>query len=151
QGYTLASGDLAFTINGSVGFPNTLNNMYNAWKDRTPLVVGSQREPLAIQGGRDAFEDWDDYLAPSAAFTRWRWSVQQPERIPEITRRAFKIACTPPEGPVALAFPVDVLAKRWVRAAIVDRDRFLLKPQVKPDPALVEQAAKLLLEAREPI
>jgi len=151
QGYTLGSGKIAFTVNGSAGFPNTLNNMYNAWKDRTPLVVGSQREAGGVQGGRDAFEEWDDYLAPSASFTRWRWSVQQPERIPEITRRAFKIASTPPEGPVALAFPADVLSAKGLKATIVDRDRFIIKPTVKPSRKLAEAAARLLIEAKNPV
>ena len=151
QGYTLASGKAAFTINGSAGFPNTLNNMYNAWKDRTPIVIGSQRQPSGVQGGRDGFEEWDDYLGPSASFTRWRWSVDQAERIPEITRRAFKIAATPPEGPVTLAFPVDLLTASRVRAAIIDGDKFLIKPKVKPDPGLISEAARLLVEAQSPI
>ena len=151
QGYTLASGKIAFTVNGSVGFPNTLNNMYNAWKDRTPLVIGSQREAAGVQGGRDAFEEWDDYLSPSASFTRWRWSVDQGSRIPEITRRAFKIASTPPEGPVALAFPLNVLSATGLRAAIIDYDKFIIRPTVKPNPSLVEEAAQLLIKARNPV
>lgn len=151
QGHSLASGAPAFTVNGSVGFPNTLNNLYNAWKDRSPLVVASQREPRATSGGRDAFEEWDDYLAPSAAFTRWRWSVDRADRVPEILRRALRIASTPPEGPVTLAFPEDVLAERGARATIVSGERFLKRPEVRPGPTLVSEAAKLLLEARSPL
>ena len=151
QGYVLASGQTAFTVNGSVGFPNTLNNMYNAWKDRSPIVVASQREATGIHGGRDAFEEWDDYLSPSASFTRWRWSIDQTERIPEITRRAFKIAVTPPEGPVALALPIDVLTSRRARAEIVERDKFIIQPRVKADPRQVEEAARLLVAAKSPL
>jgi acetolactate synthase I/II/III large subunit len=151
EGYALGSGTVAFTLNGSVGFPNTLNNMYNAWKDRTPLVIASQREPTGLQGGRDAFEEWDDYLGAAASFTRWRWSVDQARRVPEITRRAFTIAATAPAGPVALAFPRDVLAARGVRAAIVDRERFLLRPKLAPAPRAVEAAAEALVEARSPL
>ncbi|HJQ83264.1 MAG TPA: thiamine pyrophosphate-binding protein [Candidatus Binatia bacterium] len=151
QGHALASGTCGFTVNGSVGLPNTLSNMYNAWKDRTPIVSASQREASTVHGGRDAFEEWDDYLSPSASFTRWRWSVDRAERIPEIVRRAFKIASTPPEGPVTLAFPRDVLAAAPVQAAIVERERFLIPPRVKPSPDLVADAARLLLHARRPV
>lgn len=151
QGYTLASDKLAFTLNDSVGFPNTLNNMYNAWKDRCPIVIGSQREPMRLHGGRDAFEEWDDFLSPSASFTRWRWSVEQPERIPEITRRAFTIATTPPAGPVTLAFPSNVLEAKGVKAAVLDREKFLIRPKVKADPGSIEHAAKLLIHARSPV
>lgn len=151
QGHALATGAPAFTVNGSVGFPNTLNNLYNAWKDRSPVVVASQREPRATSGGRDAFEEWDDYLAPSAAFTRWRWSVDRAERVPEITRRALRIASTPPEGPVTLAFPEDVLAERGARATIVPGERFLKRPEVRPSPTLVTEAARLLVDAKSPL
>jgi benzoylformate decarboxylase len=150
QGYALASNEIAFTVNASVGFPNTLNNMYNAWKDQTPLVVGAQRERSDMHGGRDAFEEWDDYLSPSAAFTRWRWSIDRAERIPEITRRAFKIAATPPEGPVALAFPEDVLAAN-ATALVVEREKFIIAPRVQPAAELVTKAAKLLVEAKQPL
>jgi benzoylformate decarboxylase len=151
QGYTLGSGNVAFTINDSVGFPNTLNNMYNAWKDRTPIVIGSQREASGLHGGRDTYEEWDDFLGPSASFTRWRWSVEQAARIPEIARRAFKIASTPPEGPVTLAFPDDVLSASGVSAAILGHDKFMLRPRIEPDPRSVEEAAQLLVNAANPI
>ncbi len=64
QGYTLASGKIAFTMSDAVGFPNTLNNMYNAWEDRTPIVVSTQREQTTRHGGLDAHEEWDDFLGP---------------------------------------------------------------------------------------
>ncbi|MGH7895246.1 MAG: thiamine pyrophosphate-binding protein [Candidatus Binatia bacterium] len=151
QGYALGSGEIAFTLNDSGGFPNTLSNMFNAWRDQTPIVVGSEREASDLQGGRGAYEEWDDFLSPSSSFTRWRWSVEGADRIPEITRRAFTIASTAPEGPVALAFPRNVLAATGVRATIIDRAKFIIAPKVTPNPALVEQAARLLLEAESPL
>jgi acetolactate synthase I/II/III large subunit len=106
---------------------------------------------MRLHGGRDAVQEWDDFLEPSASFTRWRWSIDDAGRIPEITRRAFKIASTPPEGPVALAFPDNVLSGAPVKGSIVDRDKFILKPRVKASPPLLEEAAKLLIEARRPL
>ncbi len=151
QGYALASGNVAFTLNDSSGFPNTLTNMFNASRDRTPIVIGTQREATRMQGGRDAYEEWDDFLSPSSSFTRWRWSVDRADRIPEITRRAFTIATAPPAGPVALAFPEDVLAAKGARAAVIARERFIVTPKVTPDAGRVEDAARLLLEARNPV
>jgi benzoylformate decarboxylase len=151
QGYAIASGQVAFTLNDSGGFPNTLSNLFNASRDQTPIVVGSEREVSELQGGREAYEEWDDFLGPSTSFTRWRWSVEAAERIPEITRRAFTIASTAPGGPVALAFPRNVLAAEGVRAAVFDRARFILAPRLSPSPPLVEQAARMLLGARNPV
>ena len=151
QGYAIASGQIAFTLSDSGGFPNTLSNLFNASRDQTPIVVGSEREVSELQGGRDAYEEWDDFLGPSASFTRWRWSIEAAERIPEITRRALTIASTAPGGPVALAFPRNVLAAEGVRAAVLDRARFILAPRLSPSPPLVEQAARMLLDARNPV
>lgn len=151
QGYALASGTIPFTMSDSAGFPNTLDNMYNAWRDRTPLVVGSQREATGLEGGRDTPQEWDEFLSPASSFTRWRWSVDRAERIPEITRRAFKIASTPPAGPVALAFPDDVLSASNVSAPIVEHDRLMVAPPVKANPTLLEEAAQLLVESKRPI
>lgn len=151
QGYALASRQLAFTLNDSAGFPNTLNNMYNAWKDCTPLVIASQRESTNLLGGRYAHEEWDDFLSPSSSFTRWRWSIERAERIPEITRRAFAVATTPPEGPVTLAFPSDTLAAGGVKAGILDQRRFLFRAKLRPNARVVEDAARLLLQAERPL
>ena len=65
-------------------------------------------------------------------------------------RRAFKIASTPPEGPVALAFPIDVLSAPG-KAAIIEREKFIIRPQIQPAARLVEEAAKLLLDAENPV
>jgi thiamine pyrophosphate-dependent acetolactate synthase large subunit-like protein len=79
------------------------------------------------------------------------WSVEQAERIPELTRRALRIASTPPAGPVALAFPEDVLNAADVTATVLDHDKFMILPAVTPDPASVEDAARLLVEAAKPL
>ena len=68
QGYALASGELGFFMGSKVGVGNSLSNLYNAWKDRTPLIVSYGRSTLRGQGGQDGFEEWDDHLKPHRAF-----------------------------------------------------------------------------------
>ena len=41
--------------------------------------------------------------------TKWNWVAQSADKIPEVTRRAFKFASTMPSGPVFLAYPEDIL------------------------------------------
>lgn len=151
NGYALASGQIPFIIVDSAGFPNTLNNMYNAWKDRTPMLICSERQTTQAQGGRDAFEEWDDFLKPAESFTRWTWSISSAQRVPEITRRALKIASTSPGGPVALAFPTDILAEKGIKAEIIPQNKFNFKPRIRPNTRLVEEAAKMLVEAKSPL
>ena len=43
HGYELASGRTATLFMPSIGMPNTLCNLYNAWKDRSSLLVFFRR------------------------------------------------------------------------------------------------------------
>ena len=150
EGYALGSGTIAVAVTGSVGFPGTLGNMFNAWKDRAPMVIISQRESAGLRRGHE-FAEWDGYLDSSASFTRWRWSVADAEQVPETARRALRMASTPPAGPVALAFSDTALSPTRAKAAVVDHDQFMVTPPIKPAPRLVEAAAQLLAGAQSPL
>lgn len=67
QGYALGSGQLGCFLGSRVGVGNTISNLYNAWKDRTPLIVGFARFGLRQQGGRDVVEEWDAHLEPKCS------------------------------------------------------------------------------------
>ena len=72
QGYELGSGKPAGLIIPGVGIPHACNNLYNAWKDRSSIVVltdGGHAEFL----GRDMFEQVDDWLEPLDQFSKWSW------------------------------------------------------------------------------
>ena len=85
DGYSRASGKTAFTMFSRVGVPAASSNIYNAMKDRSRLVVASDRiESMAA--GRDSHEDYDDTLEPVKQFTKWRWNIDSPTRIPEWTK-----------------------------------------------------------------
>jgi benzoylformate decarboxylase len=63
-------------------------------------------------------------------------------------RRAFRVATTPPTGPVFLALPLDVTM------AATDADPEPLGPIQNPgagDPAAIERAADLLVDADDPV
>lgn len=150
-GYSLASqGDVPFTLCDSAGFLNKLTTINAAWASRTPVVFGTERQTTSLQGGLESFEDYDGFLDPAAPFTKWRWSVDQAARIPELTRRAFQFAVNPPGGPVVLGFPNDQLSKSGVRAAIRPQ-RLNRAVGVAPDPEMIEQAARVLVQAKDPL
>jgi benzoylformate decarboxylase len=150
QGHALASGTVAVAVTGSVGFPGTLGNLFNAWKDGSPIVVLSQLESVGLRRGRE-FGEWDGYLAPSASLTRGRRSVTSAHLVAEEIRHALRVAATAPAGPVALAFSPRALSAGRVSAAVMDHDAFMIAPPIKPEPRRVEAAAHLLLAARSPL
>ena len=70
--------------------------------------------------------------------------------MPEFTRRAVKVARTPPGGPVFLQMTQDLNDVEG-DAEILPQDRFQVAAGIKAKPELIEQAARMLIEARNPM
>ncbi len=150
EGFALASGKLAFSLASKVGVGNAISNLYNAWTDRTPLIVSFGRMPLKTHGDEGLVEEWDDHLGPTRPFSLWRWSCVDATTIPEIMRRGMRYAVAAPGGPVVLDFPQDLLRTR-IRAAVYPMDPMSTHPAVRARPELIEKAARWLVEAENPI
>jgi benzoylformate decarboxylase len=150
QGFELGSFQAAALFVPGVAVPSTLNNLYNAWKDRSAVVVFADG-PGAEFPGRDGFEQMDDWIAPAEEFTKWAWQVDKVSQISEMVRRAIKVARTPPGGPVHIRFPNEVLAEREVEQIIYPQERFPVPAPMLPKPELIEAAARALVEAKRPI
>jgi benzoylformate decarboxylase len=150
QGYELGSGKPAALFIPGIGIPHASNNLYNAWKDRSSIVVltdGGHSEFL----GRDMFEQVDDWLEPLGQFSKWSWHVKYAKRVGEMVRRAIKVAATPPGGPVYIRIPINILAKKNVWDKLYPRSRFNIPMEIEPNPQLIEKAAKMLIEAKNPL
>jgi benzoylformate decarboxylase len=149
QGYELATGKPAALFIPGVGIPHASSNLYNAWKDRSAIAVftdGGRSEFL----GRDMFEQVDNWLEPLAQFSKWRWHVKYSKRIGEMVRRAIKVAATPPGGPVYIRIPTNLLSENGVKDTIYPKGRFNIPMDFEPNPRLIQKAAQLLIEAKEP-
>ena len=149
-GYALASRHVPFSICDSAGFLNTLTPIAATWFSRIPAVYCSERASSSGFGGLESSEDHDRFLEPAAPFSKWQWTIDAARRIPELTRRAYQFASNPPAGPVVLGFPNNLLEQGGVRAAIIPMTPNPT-PAIAPAPALVEQAARMLLEAKSPV
>ena len=149
DGYAKASGKMAFVMCARPGLPNCMTQMFNSWKDRIPVLVGVDNVDESSLG-QDAFEEVESMGAMTAPITKWHWNADSTAKIPEITRRAIKFATTEPCGPVFVSYPEDLLADE-AKTTIMDQSKFDISMKVRPDPALVEKAARLLIEAKNPL
>lgn len=147
--YAKASGKTPFVICARPGFPNSMTQLYNTWKDEIPMVVAADYVSRATLG-EDGFQDADHLELIANPITKWTWVAQSAEKIPEVTRRAFKFASTMPSGPVFLAYPEDIFDDE-AQAAVIDQSKFEVSMKVRPDPDLIERAARMLLEAQSPL
>lgn len=145
-GYADATGRAAVVnLHTNPGLAHALGNLYNAFRAGTPLVVtaGQQdtramiEEPLLTA----------DMLELARQHTKWVWEARHASDVPAVMARAFKIAETPPTGPVFVSLPVDVMEQR---ADITLARATEIGTRTRGDRASVERAAQVLIEARNP-
>lgn len=147
DGYARASGRVPFVnVYMAPGTANALSAIYIATRDRSPLVVTSTQQSRPIVG-RDTYASHDDLLGFVRGVTKWSWEVNSVERLPEAIHRAFKIAATPPRGPVFLSLPVDLFPAR-ANGRLNEPSRPTAVPRLGPPPSdFVEHLADRLIEA----
>lgn len=150
HGYELASGRNGMLMLPSIGMPNSLSNLYNAWKDRSALVVMSDGSNTEMPP-RDGFQQVENWLSTATEFTKWRWAVERPEHIAEMLRRGIKLSATPPGGPVYIRMPSNVQRATQVETTIYPQSAFSIDVRMPPKPELIEQAARALIEAEHPM
>jgi benzoylformate decarboxylase len=150
HGYELATGRTSVLIVPGVAVPSTMNNLYNAWKDRSSILVLADGTSNYFEG-RNGFQQMDDWLESMVAFTKWRWELRNERQIAEMIRRAIKVAATPPGGPVHVRMSLDLLGMKNVKQTIWPQARFNVPMEMRPKPELIEQTARLLIEAKAPM
>src|SRR6266478_2437944 len=150
-GYIKASGEPAIVMQAAVvGMANAIGQMFNAFKEQTPLVVYSYRTDQSRRAGRDGFEEVANQEQMVQPITKYTWLARRPDMIPETVRRGFKAAWTPPYGPAYISWHSDYNDER-VRTEIIAQELIDPRMRVRPNPDEIERAAKLLVEARMPL
>jgi len=132
-------------IHSSPGLGNAVGAMYQAQRGHAPIVVIGGDAGIKYQA-MDA-QMAADLVSIARPVTKWSTMVQHPSSLLRVLRRAYKIATTPPMGPVYVCLPQDVMDE------VAAEDVFptsLPNTRVLPAPELVEQAAAMLAEAERP-
>jgi benzoylformate decarboxylase len=131
------------------GTANSVGALYDAYRDRSPVVLTSTNVDTRIVG-RDSHTEGKDLVELTKQFTKWSCEVHRADRIPEILNRAFKVASTPPTGPVYLSLPSNLLGESIsVQNPDVERSRIVAR--MAGDPDALKDVAKLLAQAKRPL
>ncbi len=131
------------------GTANSVGALYDAFRDRSPVVLTSTHVDTRI-AGRDSHTEGRDLVELTKQFTKWSHEVHRADRIPEMLHRAFKVASTPPTGPVYLSLPSNLLGEPiTVNNPDVERSRIV--PRIAADPEALIDAAQLLAAAKRPL
>lgn len=128
-----------------VGAANLSIGVHTAYQDSTPMVVFLGQVHSKFRG-REGFQevDLEQYFGHIA---KWTVEVNDPERMPELVQRAFRIAQTGRPGPVIVSLPENVLP--------VEAEMTFGPPVIKPRPAPSKEEVKwvenMLNKANSPL
>ncbi len=128
------------------GLAHGLGNVYAASVAGAPLVVTAGNHERDFRHEEPILSG--DLEEMVQQFCKWSDEVLDVSALPTMLRRAFRVALTPPTGPVFLALPADVML------SAVDADPEPLGPIPDAgggDPDQVDAAADLLVEADQPV
>ncbi len=131
------------------GSANSVGALYDAYRDRSPVIVTSTNVDTRIDG-RDSHTEGKNLVEMTKQFTKWSAEVHRADRIPEYLNRAFKVAAAPPAGPVYLALPSNLLGET-INVENPDTARSRVSPRISGDPEAFLQAAKMLAHAKRPV
>ena len=144
--YARATGRPSFAeVHIAPGLGNAMGMLYNAWAGGSPVVVYAGQSPAAGLFQQPYLSA--DMVSMARPITKWAAEIAQAGDVPQALRRAFKVAATPPQGPVFLSMPIDVLDGE---ADVVIEPTTHVRRGVRPPQDAVEEAAEWLMSARAP-
>ncbi|MBQ1376351.1 MAG: thiamine pyrophosphate-binding protein, partial [Lachnospiraceae bacterium] len=138
------------------GITNVLTGVANAAFDSIPMVVIAGDVPSYYFGKHPHQEvnmhgDATQYKVLEPVCKRC-WRIDDPESLPDIMDKAFRLAESGRPGPVLIDMPMDMFS-REVEEDLWERTKkdshITMKPALDPDAA--EAIAKRLVEAKNPV
>ena len=153
HGYAKIEGKpMAMICHGVVGLQHATMAMYNAWCDRVPVYVmgGNIVEADKRMPGAEWVHSAIDIGALTRDFTKWDDQPTSLQHFAESAVRAYKVAMTPPMGPVLLSLDAE-LQENPIREAESLRIPKLGRVMAPVgDSGAIADAAKMLVGRREP-
>jgi acetolactate synthase I/II/III large subunit len=127
------------------GATNLLTGVADAQLDRAPLVA------ITGQAGLERVHleshQYIDVVQMFAPVTKWSTRISVPESVPEVVRKAFRLARIEKPGATHIELPEDV-AKEEVRSAPLEVRRTSY-PQAQQE--AIERAAEIINAAKSPV
>src|SRR5712672_3268445 len=156
HGYFKVAGKPLMTLcHGTVGLQHATMGIYNAWCDRVPVIIvgGNDMDAATRPPGVPTFHSAQDINALVRDFTKWDDTPVSLQHFSQSFVRAYKIAMTPPYGPVMISLDAG-LQQEPIKSTNGEK---LYIPKYTPtsapqgDSNAVREAAKLLANAERPV
>ena len=145
--YARATGRPSFAnLHVAGGLANGISMLYDAYRGGTPMVLTAGQSDTRMLLQEPTLSG--NLVEMTRQYTKWSFEVQHAKDIPEAMRRAFKIAKTPPTGPVFLSLPWNVLDEEADVDIVPSSDGYF---RIRPDAQALEKASEILANAQNPL
>jgi thiamine pyrophosphate-dependent acetolactate synthase large subunit-like protein len=156
HGYFKAEGKpIAVLCHGTVGIQHAAMAIYNAYCDRVPIYIlaGNHLDATTRRPGVEWAHSVQDAAAMVRDYVKWDDAPVSLGHFAESAVRAYKIAMTPPMGPVVIVLDgglqEDPISPEHAARLRVPRLTVATPPQ--GDSGAVAEAARLLVGAQNPV
>ncbi|MBP0049261.1 acetolactate synthase 3 large subunit [Marinobacterium sp. AK62] len=138
-------------VTSGPGATNAVTGIATAFMDSIPMVVITG-QVMSHLIGEDAFQE-TDMLGISRPVVKHNFSVQRPEDIPAIVRKAFHIAESGRPGPVVIDLPKDMTTptERYPYEYPKQVKMRSYTPITRGHTGQIKKATDLLLNAKRPV
>jgi acetolactate synthase I/II/III large subunit len=153
--YKVAKKPMACMVHGTVGLQHATMAIYNAYADRVPMLVLSGI--IGNSSTRQMNVEWNHSAQDQAVivrdFTKWDDQPHSLQGWAEATVRAYDLMTTVPMGPVLITSDSDLQEDPIPKEVDSRLSIPKLKDRGQPvgDPALLREAARMLVAAEHPV
>src|SRR5437867_2944761 len=159
HGYYAAGGrPAAVMVHVNVGTGTASTAIISASRANVPSLMSAGGTPVAeegLPGARDLHIHWAqesfDQAAMLREYVKWDYELRTPVQLESVVDRAFELMHAEPRGPVYLTLPREVLAARPGPMTITSPSRRESRSERFPDPARIDEAARILARAEFPL
>ena len=144
---------LAVFAHGTVGLQHASMAIYNAYVDRVPvyLVLGNTLDATMRQQGYEWWHSVQDASAMVRDYVKWDDTPASLPHFGESAVRAYKIAMTPPYGPVVIVADTELQERPLPEGENLRVPKLTLASPPQGDSGAVAELARLLVGATNPL
>jgi len=154
HGYAKAAGKpMGMMAHGTVGLQHATMAVYNAWCDRVPIMMfaGNFLDADKRRPGVEWYHSVQDPASIHRDFTKWDDQPVSLQHFAESVMRAYKIATTPPMGPVLITADGDLAEEAVHEEKKLRMPKLTVSIPPQGDSGAVAEAAKMLVAAQNPV
>ena len=149
----IAGRPIGVLAHGTVGLQHAAMAVYNAYCDRVPVVilVGNTLDATARRPGVEWAHSVQDAAAMVRDYSKWDDLPMSIGHFAESAVRAYKIALTPPMGPVLLVIDSELQERESAGPGRVRIPRVTATSPPQAEGGAIAETARMLVAAERPV